>query len=477
MTTYIIRRLFEAIPVLLGVSILVFLFIHIIPGDPAITLLGERASEENVERIREQLGLNKPLFFNLMGSTATLIDEESTNLYEEPGSDVVTGEIAPELVLTVLAREEGWVRLNAVQEEELHGWVLDPEAEVDDMGIVTFSQERLRAVDEPVERGSRRLGSYDSADYTVVGTGEEEGWYEVTWVREIDRQVGWIPEEQVDITINVLDSQYFIYMRGVLTGDLGNTIQGNVPIARELRRRLPATIELSIYALTIAIILGIPIGVLSAVHRNSIIDTASMTGALIGVSMPIFWLGLVLIFIFSIRLQALPMLGRIDLDIEWEFITGILTLDALLRGNWAAFWDALKHLLMPSLVLATIPVSMIARITRSSMLEVLGQDYVRTARAKGLIEQVVINKHALRNALLPVVTVVGLQLGVLLSGAVLTESVFTWPGIGRWVFDAILKREYPIIQSVTLIVAFMFVGINLIVDVSYGVLNPRVRLQ
>lgn len=477
MTTYIIRRLFEAIPVLLGVSILVFLFIHIIPGDPAVTLLGERATVENVERIRDRFGLNKPLFFNFRGSTATIIGEESAALYEAPGSDVVTGEITQENVLSVLGREGGWVRLSAVEEEELHGWVLDPEATVDDLGVVTFSQERLRAFDEPMERGSRRLGSYESADYTVIGTGEEAGWYEVTWIRELARQVGWIPEEQVEITVDILDGQYFIYMRGVLAGDLGNTIQGNISISRELRRRLPATIELSIYALAIAVILGIPIGVLSAVHRNSLIDTASMTGALVGVSMPIFWLGLLLIYIFSIQLHVFPMMGRIELNTGLETITGIVTLDAILQRNWAVLWDALKHLIMPSLVLATIPVSMIARITRSSMLEVLGQDYVRTARAKGVIERLVINKHALRNALLPVVTVVGLQLGVLLSGAVLTESVFTWPGIGRWVFDAILKREYPIIQSVTLIVAFMFVGINLLVDISYGVLNPRVRLQ
>jgi ABC-type dipeptide/oligopeptide/nickel transport system permease component len=171
------------------------------------------------------------------------------------------------------------------------------------------------------------------------------------------------------------------------------------------------------------------------------------------------------------------MMGRTELNTGMETITGIVTLDAVLQRNWTVLLDALKHLVMPSIVLATVPVSMIARITRSSMLEVLGQDYVRTARAKGVIERLVINKHALRNALLPVVTVVGLQLGVLLSGAVLTESVFTWPGIGRWVFDAIMKREYPIIQSVTLIVAFIFVGINLLVDLSYGVLNPRVRLQ
>jgi ABC-type dipeptide/oligopeptide/nickel transport system permease component len=477
MTTYIVRRFFEAIPVLLGVSILVFLFIHIIPGDPAVALLGERATQENVERIREQLGLNKPLFLNFRGSTATLVGAESATLYDEPGSDVVTGEITSENVLTVLDRRGGWVRLSSVEREENQGWVLDPEATVDDLGAVTFSQERLRAFDEPVERGSRRLGSIEVAELTVIGTGEEPGWYQVTWIREISRQVGWLPEDEVDITVDILDSQYFIYMRGVLSGDFGHTIQGNIPIANELRRRLPATIELSIYALAIAVILGIPIGVLSAVHRNSMIDTASMTGALVGVSMPIFWLGLLFIYIFSIQLHVFPMMGRTELNTGMETITGIVTLDAVLQRNWTVLLDAFKHLIMPSIVLATVPVSMIARITRSSMLEVLGQDYVRTARAKGVIERIVINKHALRNALLPVVTVVGLQLGVLLSGAVLTESVFTWPGIGRWVFDAIMKREYPIIQSVTLIVAFIFVGINLLVDLSYGVLNPRVRLQ
>ena len=477
MTTYIIRRLFEAIPVLFGVSVLVFLFIHIIPGDPAVTLLGERASEENVTEIRERLGLNKPLFLNFRGSTAVLTAGETAQLVDEPESHVVTGAVTSSDVLTILVREGGWVKISMVEWEELQGWVLDPEATVDELGVVTFSQERLRAYDEPRERGSRRLGSNESDGYTVTSVGEEAGWYQVTWNRIVSRQIGWLPEDQVDITVNILDSQYIIYMSAVLTGDLGNTIHGNIPIASELRRRMPATVELSVCALAIAVILGIPVGVLSAVRRNSLIDTASMTAALVGVSMPIFWLGLLLIFIFSIELHVLPMMGRLEIDTDVATITGIMTLDAILQGNWAALGDALKHLIMPSFVLATVPVSMIARITRSSMLEVLGQDYVRTARAKGVVERLVINKHALRNALLPVVTVVGLQLGVLLSGAILTESVFTWPGIGRWVFDAIMKREYPIIQSTTLIVAFIFVGINLLVDLSYGVLNPRVRLE
>jgi peptide/nickel transport system permease protein len=467
--------LFEIIPVLVGVSILVFMFVHLIPGDPAITLLGERATPENVERIRERLGLNKPLFLNFRGSEATLLNETGS-LVEEPGSEVVTGEITSEATLTVTDRAEGWVKLSAVDREEFHGWVQDEEATTDETGLTVFSEERLRAFDEPLERGARRMGSIEVGLLTVLSVGED-GWYEVTWVKEESRSVGWIPEEQVEIAIRPLDSQYFIYMGRILTGDLGNSIQGNIPVASQLRRRLPATIELSLYALTLAVILGIPVGVLSAVWRNSLLDTISMIGALIGVSMPIFWLGLVLIFIFAVQWQLLPMVGRLDVATDLQPITGMLTLDALLRLDWQAFLDALKHMIMPAVVLATVPVAIIARITRSSMLEVLHQDYVRTARAKGLRERIVIMKHALRNALLPVVTVVGLQLGTLLSGAVLTETVFTWPGIGRWLFDSILKREYPIIQSTTLIVAFMFVMINLLVDISYGVLNPRIRLS
>lgn len=475
MTTYIVRRLFETIPVLFGVSVLVFFFVHIIPGDPAVTLLGERATEESLERIRERLGLNKPIFLNFQGSEATLLADSAT-LYEDPDGEEESAEIGTEYDMTILSREDGWVKVNAVIEEELIGWVQDPEATVSNNGRVTFSEERLRAFDEPVERGARRLGSIEAKQLVLLSEGED-GWYEVAWTKEEDRQVGWVPESEVDIIVRPFDSQYFLYMKNILSGDLGKTIQGNVPIADELRRRLPATMELSLYALVLAVLIGVPIGVLSAVWRNSPLDTISMIGALIGVSMPIFWLGLVLIFIFSIQLQVLPMVGRVNVDTELVRTTGFFTLDAILQLDGRALVDVLKHLMMPALVLSTIPVSIIARITRSSMLEVLGQDYVRTARAKGLPKRIAVSKHALRNALLPVVTVVGLQLGNLLSGAVLTETIFSWPGIGRWVFDSILKREYPIIQSVTLIVAFMFVMINLLVDVLYAVLDPRIRLS
>lgn len=476
MTNYIIRRLFEAVPVMLGVSILVFMLVHLIPGDPAITLLGERATEENVERLRENLGLNKPLFLNFQGSDATPVaGTETIALYAEPDDEEPAAEIDASYVMEVTDREEGWIKISAAQEETLTGWVQDENASTN-FGQVQFREDRLRAFAEPVERGARRMGSIETSDLTVLSEGEE-GWYEVTWIKTQGRESGWVPEDQLDVTVRPFDSQYFTYMGNILQGDLGSTVQGNVPIAGELRRRLPATFELSIYALFLSVIIGIPIGVVSAVHRNSLIDTFSMIGALIGVSIPIFWLGLVLIYIFSIEVGVLPMVGRVSVGSTLDRITGIYTLDALLQGNWPAFVDVVKHLLMPAIVLSTIPVSIIARITRSSMLEVLGQDYVRAARAKGVARRIVINKHALRNALLPIVTIVGLQLGTLLSGAVLTETIFSWPGIGRWMFDAILRREYTIIQNVTLIIALIFVVVNLLVDISYAVLDPRIRLS
>ncbi len=332
MGKFIIRRILEAIPVVIGVSILVFLLIHLIPGDPAVAMLGERASQDNVEAIRERLGLNKPL-----------------------------------------------------------------------------------------------------------------------------------PE------------QYIIWAGNMLQGDLGNTVRGNIPISQELNNRLPATAELSIIALLMATLIGVPIGIISAVRRNSIIDTATMMGALFGVSIPIFVLGLLLIFLVGVEFRWLPFVGRLDSDIELNRITGMLVLDSILTGNWEAFRNAVEHLILPSITLMTIPLAIIARITRSTMLEVLNQDYIRTARAKGLRNSKVIRLHALRNALLPIITIIGLQLGSLLSGAVLTETIFSWPGIGKWLFDSIIARDYPIVQSVTLIIAMIYIIMNLIVDLLYTVADPRVR--
>ncbi|MDX1991712.1 MAG: ABC transporter permease [bacterium] len=333
MGKYLFRRLLETIPVVVGVSILVFLLIHFIPGDPAVAILGDRASPENIAALREQLGLNRPLH-----------------------------------------------------------------------------------------------------------------------------------------------EQYLIWVGNLLRGDLGNTVRGNIPISLEISHRFPATIELSLFALFIATVIGVPVGVISAVRRNSVIDTASMIGALFGVSIPIFVLGLLLIFFVGVELQLLPFIGRLDnREVNLQTITGLHVVDSILTGNWRALGNALEHLILPSITLMTIPLAIIARITRSAMLEVLNQDYIRTARAKGLREGTVIRMHALRNALLPVVTIIGLQLGTLLSGAVLTETIFAWPGIGKWLFDSIVARDYPIVQSVTLLIAVIYVFVNLAVDVLYTFIDPRVR--
>jgi peptide/nickel transport system permease protein len=253
-------------------------------------------------------------------------------------------------------------------------------------------------------------------------------------------------------------------------------VRGNIPISDELSHRFPATMELSLVAITLATLIGIPIGILSAVKRNSILDTISMFAALLGVSIPIFVLGLLLIYLFGVQMKALPFIGRMDATINLETRTGLYVVDSILTGNLPALQDSLTHLILPALTLFTVPLAIIARITRSAMLEVLNQDYIRTARAKGLGERPVVLGHALRNALLPIVTIVGLQLGTLLSGAVLTETIYSWPGIGKWLFDSIVARDYPIVQSVTLIVSLIYIIVNFAVDILYALVDPRIRV-
>jgi peptide/nickel transport system permease protein len=336
MGQYILKRLLNLIPVLFGITLLVFLLLHLIPGDPAQILAGQRATPEAVAAIREQLGLNKPL---------------------------------------------------------------------------------------PV--------------------------------------------------------QYFLFLGNLLRFDLGNSIMSGTSIIQEIAVRWPATFELSVAAMLIALVLGIPAGVLAAVRKNSAIDNLTMSGSLVGVSMPVFWLGLLLIYLFAVNLQWLPPGLRISQEAALTFkpMTGFYVLDALLQLNWKALKDVLAHLILPALTLSTIPLAIIARITRSAMLEVLSQDYIRTARAKGVLERWVIFKHALKNALLPVVTIIGLQFGVLLSGAILTETIFSWPGIGSWIYEGILARDYPVVQGGVLFVAVSFVLINLLVDISYAFLDPRIQYQ
>ncbi len=272
-----------------------------------------------------------------------------------------------------------------------------------------------------------------------------------------------------------LPVQYLDYLWKALHGDLGLSIITHEPVFKEFMTLFPATIELSACALLIALLLGLPAGIVAAVKRNTVWDYSVMGASLTGFSMPIFWWGLLLILTFSVTLGWTPVSGRIAIQFDIPPVTGFMLIDSLLSSDKGAFKSALSHLILPSIALGTIPLAVIARMTRSSMLEVLREDYVRTARAKGASSFRIVGIHALRNALIPVVTIIGLQVGTLLAGAILTETIFSWPGIGKWLVEAIHRRDYPAVQGGILLSATVIIGVNLIVDVLYGVINPRIR--
>ncbi len=349
MTVYVLRRALGLLPVLLGVSFLVFAINRILPGDPAVAMLGDKGSVEARQQLAEQLGLTKPLFVN---------------------------------------------------------------------------------------RAAFRR------DHSLA---------------------------------SLFDSQYVLYMSQLVRGDLGRSLFGRTAVLKSLRNRFPATLELTLVAMAMAVVAGIPLGVLAALRRGTWVDTALLIFALSGVSFPIFWFAILLIYGFSVHLGWLPPSGRLDVADRLAPITGLYVLDALLRGRLSTAWDAFRHLLLPALALASHAMAIIVRMTRSSMLDVLRQDYVRTASSKGLSRLVVVAKHALRNALLPVTTVIGLSFGSLLSGAILVETIFTWPGVGSWIYDAISQRDYPVIQGGVLFVALVFIVLNLLVDLSYTLIDPRIR--
>ncbi len=334
MGQYIARRLIALIPVMLGVSIVVFSLIRLIPGDPVTVMLGERARLEDIERVREEMGFNRPIYI-----------------------------------------------------------------------------------------------------------------------------------------------QYLEWVGRILRGDLGTSIINRTPVMDELKLRLSATIEMVVAGMFIGVVIGVGIGIISAIKRNSWLDLAATMGALLGVSMPIYWLALILIYALAVNRQLFPPSARLDVDLDVMRRTGFMLIDTLLMGDFHLLLNALWHLILPSFVLSTVIMPILARLTRASMLEVLGQDYVRTAESKGLRYQTVIIRHALKNALLPIVTVVGLQLGGLLGGALLTETIFSWPGMGLWTYRAILSRDYPIVQGAVLVSATIYVVVNLLVDISYAYLDPRIRYQ
>lgn len=299
-----------------------------------------------------------------------------------------------------------------------------------------------------------------------------------------------------------IPTQFMIYIGNVLQGDLGESIRFGRPITVMLSERLPLTVELGLTAMFIAVLIGVPAGLLSALRRNSAVDVTTMVGANLGVSVPVFVLGLLLIYLFAVVLRdtplALPPSGRLSAGVSstpfyevygWDvtdetpgifflrFIANLYIFNAIITADWKVLGDAIKHLILPAVALSTIPMAIIARMTRSSMLEVLGHDYIRTANAKGLHYRMVIGRHALRSALLPVVTIIGLQAGAILGGAVLTETIFGLAGVGRSLFEAITSRDFPVIQGFTIVIAFIYVLANLLVDLSYAYLDPRVRLE
>jgi peptide/nickel transport system permease protein len=269
--------------------------------------------------------------------------------------------------------------------------------------------------------------------------------------------------------------QYGIFLADALRGDLGQSIVTGRPVTTELLARFPATLELTLFAMLVAVVVGVPVGVISAVKQYSWLDKITSVLALTGISMPIFWLAMILIVVFFVNLGWLPFPGRLSTGYAVTSITGLVLVDSLLTLNFPAFWDGLKHLILPAIALGTIPMAVVMRMTRSSMLEVMGEDYVRTARAKGVVPWRVVFKHALRNAMLPTVTVIGLQTGLLMSGAVITETIFSWPGVGQIAYDSVNRRDYAMIQGVVLYGAALFVLVNLFVDILYAVLDPRVR--
>ena len=287
-------------------------------------------------------------------------------------------------------------------------------------------------------------------------------------IRQIEEQYG------LDEPIHV---QYWSYVKTVAQGDLGTTIRTRRPVTDELKERFPATIELTIAALLFATLLGIPLGFVAAKRYGTWVDHSSLVVSLIGISIPVFFLAILLKYVFAVKLGWLPTVGRISVLIDVEHPTNFYTIDALIAGDFEAFWDVIKHLILPAIALGSIPRAVTARITRAAVLDVQNEDYVRTARAKGLSPRIVDRRHIFRNALLPITTIIGLQTGLLLSGAVLTETVFAFPGMGTWLVEAIRQRDFPILQGGILFVSLVFVLVNLLVDISYALINPRIRVS
>ncbi len=274
-----------------------------------------------------------------------------------------------------------------------------------------------------------------------------------------------------------LPVQYFVYLKKIVSFDMGTSFITRVSVWKEFKEKFVATFELSFFAMFIAVVLGLLLGIYAAVNRGNFIDKTLMTGSVVGFSMPIFWWGLILILYFSVRWELTPVSGRNSVFIDIESVTGLMLIDSLLSSEpWEAFKDSFQHLILPSVVLATVPLASIARMTRSSFIDVLSEDYIRTAYSKGLSRTQIYFKHALKNALLPVITVIGLMMGALLTGAILTETIFSWPGLGRWLLSSVESRDYPVIQAGIFLIGSLVMILNFVIDILYKWVNPRLRV-
>ncbi len=469
---HIVTRVLMTIPMIWILITLVFVILRIMPGDPALAMLRETASEEQIRNLRHALGLDKPVLFNFRGSTA--IARRPLSLYAEPDSDA---EVLRPIEEGEKLRIAGWVPeaddwLWLGTTEQVQGWVRAKDLRTGLWGRV-FSTAQVESETELYTDASAsdsvgRLGIGEN----VKRVRTEGDWVEVIAEKHIE---GWAPLEQFEIRINPFDSQYFTYLWSLLRGDLGTSMTQKRPVLSEITDRFPATLELAVCGMIITLLIGISTGAFAAQKRRSPLDYGLRIFSIMIYSVPIFWLGLILQMILGVRFGWLPVAGRIGPEMAPRQITGLYALDSLLTGNIPSLLSAIKYLILPSLTLGLYLSGVFTRLTRSNMLDVLRQDYITAARARGIRERVVVYKHGLKNAFIPILTMMGLQFAALLAGAVLTETTFSWPGLGNMLVRRIYDRDFSTIQGTIVMFAFLVAGVSLLVDIIYAYIDPRIR--
>jgi peptide/nickel transport system permease protein len=469
---HIVTRVLLTIPMIWILVTLVFVILRIMPGDPALAMLRETASEEQLRNLRHALGLDKPILFNFRGSTA--IARQPLSLYADPDPDseiLRPIEAGEKLRITGWASEfDDWLWLGVT--EQVQGW-----ARAEDLSIGLWGRIFSTAQVESETEIYTDPSASDAIGRLGIGENVKRVRIEGDWVEVIAREriEGWAPLEQFEIRISPFDSQYFTYLWNLLHGDLGTSMTQKRPVRLEIADRFPATLELAVGGMIITMLIGISTGAFAAQKRRSPVDYGLRIFSIAIYSVPIFWLGLVLQMILGVRLGWLPVAGRIGPEMAPRDITGLYVLDSLLTLNTPSLLSAIKYLILPSLTLGLYLSGIFTRLTRSNMLDVLRQDYIIAARARGIPERVVVYKHGLKNAFIPILTMMGLQFALLLAGAVLTETTFSWPGMGNMLVRRIYDRDFSTIQGTIVVFAFLVAGVSLLVDVIYAYIDPRIR--